>query len=108
MSQGKNQTFASLAAVDVKDEPRSGESMTDYLSRKAREEEVERKREEWEERREEQKNVGNLRLAKQLVFGDVPPKGSIVKKCPYCGAENLIPQMSREKYHCYFCRSSLK
>ena len=100
--------FTPLASEDLKEQPRAGESMTDYLSRKAHEEEVERKKEEWEVRREEQKNVGNLRLAKQLIFGDTPPKGSIGKKFPYCGAENLIPQMSREKFHCYFCRSSLK
>lgn len=106
--KGNMHTFASLAAADSPDEPRAGESMTDYLARKAHEDDVARKKEEWEDRREEQRSAGSLRIANRLVFGERPPRGSIVKKCPYCGAENLVPQMSREKYHCYFCRSSLK
>jgi hypothetical protein len=107
-NKGNMHTFASLAAADTPDEPRAGESMTDYLARKAHEDDVVRKKEEWEERREEQRSAGSLRIANRLVFGERPPRGSLVKKCPYCGAENLVPQMSREKYHCYFCRSSLK
>lgn len=107
-SASTSSTFASLAAADSPDQQRNGESMTDYLSRRAHEDEVERKKEEWEERREEQKNLGNLRLASRLQFGATPPRGTVVKTCSYCGAENLVPYTSHEKFHCYFCHSSLK
>lgn len=83
------------------------EGSRDYLQRKSHEDEVSRKKDEWEDRREEQKNVGNLLMAKRLPFGSDVPPGNRLVICSYCGAENLVLNTSHEKQHCYFCRSSL-
>lgn len=95
------------AFVDSPDEPRTGEAVTDYLARKSHEDDVARKKDEWEDRREEEKNVGNLRMATRLQFGSAVPRGNKLIICSYCGAENMISMASHEKYHCYFCRTSL-
>jgi len=102
-----SQTFASLAKVDSPDEPRVEESMKDYQVRKSYEEDVVRQRNAWEVQREEQRNVGDLRMAKRVILGDPILPGNTVVTCSYCGAENMVARMSHEKQHCYFCRTSL-
>lgn len=35
------------------------------------------------------------------------PSGMVRIKCAYCGAENFVPEGTREHYHCYFCWEKL-
>ncbi len=46
-------------------------------------------------------------IAKRLYEGDRPPKGCVEKVCGYCGASNIIPTYSFEKYACYFCHEKI-
>lgn len=48
-----------------------------------------------------------LLIANRLFEGDMPPKGYLEKKCGYCGASNIIPTYSNNKYGCYFCNEKL-
>ncbi len=103
----KTPTFQSLAQANTKKESRNGESTTDYVARKLHEADVVRKKDEWEVRREEQRNSGNLRMAKRLTEGEAIPPGNKIVICSYCGAENMVPKVSTEKHYCYFCRTNL-
>lgn len=48
-----------------------------------------------------------LLIANRLFEGDMPPKGYHEKVCGYCGASNIIPTYSNDKYGCYFCHEKL-
>lgn len=48
-----------------------------------------------------------LLIANRLLEGDMPPKGYLEKICGYCGASNIIPTYSNDKYGCYFCHDKL-
>lgn len=79
-----------------------------YLQEKAKQDEIEHAREKQEEARRLHQNYGGLRTAERLYEGDSVPNGKRCVVCAYCGAENLIPMASREKYSCYFCREPLR
>lgn len=49
-----------------------------------------------------------LRPAQRLFEGESVPDGYQCVACGYCGANNLIPVASRERYGCYFCRERLE
>jgi len=80
------------------------QSTVDYLAQKA------------EQEQETQDRVAKIsassqkdghRVAVRLFEGDLPPAGTRVIKCNYCGAENLIPQNATGQFACYFCREDL-
>lgn len=78
-----------------------------YLDEKARQDAVEHAREKREETMRLNKNYGGLRVAERRYEGSSIPNGKKCIACAYCGAENLIPAMPRERYSCYFCREAL-
>lgn len=90
-----------------KPEPKEGSTMA-YLEEKAKQDAAEHAREKWEETKRLNQNYGGLRVAQRLFEGDSVPAGQKCVACDYCGAENLIPMMPRERYSCYFCREPLK
>ena len=79
-----------------------------YLEEKAKQDEIEHAREKQEEARRLHQNYGGLRAAERLYEGDSVPNGKRCVVCAYCGAENLLPMVAREKYSCYFCREPLR
>ncbi len=82
-------------------------STMDYLEEKARQDAQEHAREKWEEERRLRQNYGGHRVAERLFDGDSVPGGKKCAVCAYCGAENLIPMLPRERYSCYFCREPI-
>lgn len=78
-----------------------------YLEEKARQDAAEHARDKWEEAKRLNQNYGGLRVAERLFDGDIVPGGKKCAVCEYCGAENLIPMIPRERYSCYFCREPL-
>jgi len=79
-----------------------------YLEEKARQDAAEHAREKWEETKRLNQNYGGFRVAQRLFEGDSVPGGQKCVICGYCGAENLVPLVPRERYSCYFCREPLK
>ena len=79
-----------------------------YLEEKAKQDEIEHARDKQEEARRLHQNYGGLRAAERLYEGDSVPNGKRCVVCAYCGAENLLPMVAREKYSCYFCREPLR
>ncbi|MDE5931460.1 MAG: hypothetical protein K2H40_03120 [Lachnospiraceae bacterium] len=90
-----------------KPEAAAGSTMA-YLEEKARQDQKEHAKEKWEETKRLNQNYGGLRVAQRLFEGDSVPGGQKCVVCDYCGAENLIPMMPRERYSCYFCREPLR
>lgn len=82
-------------------------STTDYLRQKAVLDEADHLQEMRQEEMRARWETGGLPSARRLYEGDSVPQGMRVIKCSYCGAENLAPQGSRQKYTCYFCREEL-
>lgn len=79
-----------------------------YLNRKAEEDAREHAVQKQEERRQARKDLAGRREGVRLLPGDPVPQGMRVAVCPYCGAENLVPGGSRDKFGCYFCREDLR
>ncbi len=79
-----------------------------YLEEKAKQDEIEHAKEKQEETRRLHQNYGGLRAAERLYEGDSVPNGKRCVVCAYCGADNLLPMVAREKYSCYFCREPLR
>ena len=90
-----------------KPEAKAGSTMA-YLEEKAKQDQAEHAREKWEETKRLNQNYGGFRVAQRLFEGDSVPGGQKCVACGYCGAENLIPMMPRERYSCYFCREPLR
>lgn len=91
-----------------RNEPEEQEHSTlAYLDEKARQDALEHERERREEAERLNRNYGGFRVAERLFDGDAVPNGKRCNICRYCGAENLVPMMAREKYSCYFCREPL-
>lgn len=83
-------------------------STMEYLEEKARQDAAEHARDKWEENKRLNRNYGGLRVAERLPAGDTAPDGKKCVICDYCGAENLIPMLPRERFGCYFCREPLR
>ncbi|MBE5872252.1 MAG: hypothetical protein E7294_13525 [Lachnospiraceae bacterium] len=83
------------------------ESTTAYLDRKAKQDEIEHRKEALEQRREEQKNYGRINYALRWYEGDPVPDSQKIIKCGYCGAENMVPVRGGRHFNCYFCREEL-
>lgn len=88
-------------------EQMEGESTTDYLNRKAMQDQKEHHREELEQKIAEKKNYGYITYAGRWMVGDPVPKNKYIVKCGYCGAENLVSHSDKQKLNCYFCREEL-
>ena len=58
-------------------------------------------------KRVNQKYGGN-EVGGRYLLGDPIPRGMKIKYCPYCGAENLVPDHYYSGKDCYFCRTELK
>ena len=80
------------------------QSTMEYLNEKSKQEAkdklMEKQRIDYQKRQE----MGNKLIGERLYLGDQVPKGKMLRKCSYCGADNLVPFGNREKYLCYFCR----
>lgn len=76
----------------------------EYLNEKSKQEAkdklMEKQRVDYQKRQE----MGNKLIGERLYLGDQVPNGKMLRKCSYCGADNLVPFGTREKYLCYFCR----
>lgn len=94
------------AGQKTQDEPEAGSTMA-YLEEKARQDAEEHAREKQEEAQRLHKNFGGLRVAERLYEGNAVPNGKRCIICGYCGAENLVPMMPRERYSCFFCREPI-
>ena len=82
-------------------------STTDYLQRKARADEQEHRKEKYLEMQRAKRETGGIPAAVRLYEGDSVPDGMTRVRCSYCAADNLIPEGSRQRYTCYFCREEL-
>lgn len=85
----------------------SRHSTMGYLHEKAMQDEKEHRKEEAETARKIKQRSNGRTPAKQLYLGDPVPNNCRCVVCSYCGAENLIPLNSRDRYCCYFCREAL-
>lgn len=90
------------------DVPAQQGSTMAYLEEKARQDAIEHAKEKREEAKRLYQNAGGLRAAERLYEGDGVPSGKRRIVCGYCGAENLVPVMMRERYSCYFCREPIQ
>ena len=107
VQQPQRQTQQATQRPQQSQASQQGSTMA-YLQEKAKQDEIEHAREKQEEARRLHQNYGGLRAAERLYEGDSVPNGKRCVVCAYCGAENLIPMASREKYSCYFCREPLR
>ena len=82
-------------------EKQANMSTTDYLRQKAVLDEADHLQDKRQEEMRTRWETGGLPSAQRLYEGDSVPQGMRVIKCSYCGAENLVPQGSRQKYTCY-------
>lgn len=98
---------AAYSAVQKKEEE-SDMSTTDYLRQKAVLDEAGHRQEKRQEDQRARWETGGLPAAKRLIEGDSVPQGMRRVACSYCGADNLVPQGSRQRYTCYFCREELE
>ena len=85
----------------------ASDSTTDYLRKKAEEDAAQHREEKARERLRAARETGGLPSAVRLYEGDSVPTGMRRVKCSYCAADNLVPEKSRQRYTCYFCREEL-
>lgn len=79
-----------------------------YLHEKAKQDEEEHRKEEAETARKMRQRSDGRTPGRQLLLGDPVPANCRCVICGYCGAENLLPLNSRDRYCCYFCREALE
>ena len=101
--KGTHQTPPAYMAT----EKQANMATTDDLRQKAVLDEADHLQDKRQEEMRSRWETGGLPSAQRLYEGDSVPQGMRVIKCSYCGAENLVPQGSRQKYTCYFCREEL-
>lgn len=89
--------------------PRAQQDMstTEYLQYKANLDAQAHRKEKYQEWQRARQETGGLPAAKRLYEGDSVPNGMWKVKCSYCGADNLVPEETRQRYTCYFCREEL-
>lgn len=101
-------TYQTAGAVPV--QPMAAapdESTTEYLARKAQEDQVEHQKEKMKDYARMKQEGGGKSFATRYLEGDPIPDYMNVCKCGYCGAENLLPKNARAEYKCYFCREDI-
>ncbi|MDD2972509.1 MAG: hypothetical protein PHE02_10310 [Lachnospiraceae bacterium] len=103
------QTIGKVAKMDTKVEQKPEEQMTtvDYLAQKAEKEQQNQDNQARIAKMNTPSRADGRRMAVRLFEGDLPPAGTRVIKCNYCGAENLVPQNSHDRFACFFCREDL-
>lgn len=87
---------------------RKEQSTTDYLNRKAEQDQREHEIEKRQERERVDQKYGNRPVGGRYMPGDPVPSGMQIVCCEYCGAENLVKIGYRGDRNCYFCRTRLE
>lgn len=108
---GSTMQKAPGSGLPVKKTERQAESdasTTDYLERKAKQEQMEHVKEKLEEQRRINAKYGNRSVAGRYLLGDAVPAGFQIVCCDYCGAENIVKIGYKSGLSCYFCRSHLE
>ena len=95
------------AQAAIQEAREEGNSTTAYLMEKAEADAREHAKEKFEEQKRLYETRGGLAVAERYLEGDSIPQGKKCVSCGYCGAENLVPMIPRQKYSCYFCREPL-
>lgn len=95
------------AQAAIQEAREDGNSTTAYLMEKAEADAREHAKEKFEEQKRLYETRGGLAVAERYLEGDSIPQGKKCVSCGYCGAENLVPMIPRQKYSCYFCREPL-
>lgn len=85
----------------------AGGSTTEYLERKAMEDQREHAAEKMEEQRRVNARYGNMPIARRHILGDPVPSGMEIVCCKYCGAANEVKTGYHRGLCCYFCRTEL-
>lgn len=76
----------------------------EYLADKAQKEEMSQKQASFDENKARN---GNIQLAMRIPDSGMVPAGFFVKKCSYCGAENMLKHGERRLTLCYFCQTKM-
>lgn len=100
-------TSLAKGSASAESEPPKHSTMG-YLHEKAKQDEEEHRREEAETARKMRQRSDGRTPGRQLLLGDPVPADCRCVICGYCGAENLLPLNSRDRYCCYFCREALE
>ena len=82
-------------------------STTEYLRQKAKEDELQHRREKMQEQQKMSYNRDGRVPALRYMEGDNIPNGLMLVRCGYCGADNLTRCNTGQKYTCYFCRENI-
>lgn len=88
-------------------EDKGSGSTTEYLEKKAMEDQREHAVEKMEEQRRVNAKYGNIPVAARHILGDPVPAGRKIICCKYCGAENEVKIGYGGSLACYFCRTKL-
>lgn len=107
VSYNQTQAESQTDSFSWPDEEEDEGSVTDYLAEKARLDQISHAEEKREESRRLDAKSGGRQAAERLYEGDLVPNGKHCVVCAYCAANNLIPNGSRMRYSCYFCREPL-
>ena len=99
-TQAAQQKSTQSAIQEAKED---GHSTTAYLMEKAEADAREHAKEKFEEQKRLYETRGGLAVAERYLEGDSIPQGKRCVNCGYCGAENLIPIITKTKYSCFFC-----
>lgn len=97
-----------ILSKDIKQVTEKKEQSTvDYLSEKAEKEQQSQDLERYNAARERSASGNGIQAAERVIEGVSVPVDRRMIHCNYCGADNMIPGHSHEKYTCYFCREVL-
>ena len=84
-------------------------STTEMLAEKAKQDQIEHRKEQIEHQQFERKYYSNYNYARRYLLGDAIAASDRLVYCPNCAAENLIKlHENPKKYNCYFCREKLQ
>ena len=84
-------------------------STTEMLAEKARLDQLEHKKEEFEQKQHDKKYYSGYNYARRYMLGDAVKPTEKLVYCPNCAAENLMKiHENPAKYNCYFCRAKLE
>jgi len=106
-SKASNVTNNKITSDKPADE-RVEKSTMDYLQEKAKADQIEHAKEKFEEAKRLDAVHGRKPAAGRYMLGDPIPHGHKIIYCPYCAAENIVPNLYYGDKSCYFCRTHLK
>ncbi|MCR5418778.1 MAG: hypothetical protein K6E84_07675 [Lachnospiraceae bacterium] len=88
---------------------KEGKSTTEMLAEKAKQDQIEHRKEQYEHAQFEKKYYNDYHYARRYLLGDPIAASDKLVYCPNCAAENLIKiHENPGKYNCYFCREKLQ